>query len=97
MFRTHFQIRPRCPSCNLTLQPDAYDNLGVYAFCYSFTMVTTLVILACLYFLLGPISPYTDLGIFELTAGFILVGFFPNMKGLWVGFHFLRTGSRKQL
>lgn len=97
MFRSHFQIHRECPECGVVLQPYAGDSLGVYAVCYFLTVIATALVLAAAYLLFHVTSPYTYLGLFSVTSGVILFGFFPNMKGIWIAFVYLLTGLRRQL
>lgn len=94
MFESFFGIRKRCPHCNVKLQPHSGDELGVIAVGYFLTLIPALIGLVAAY-------SYTDWSAYQLLFFFfflttvILVGFYRNMKGLWVAFVFLLTGFKK--
>ena len=89
MFRSPFKIHKRCPNCRTLFQPYEGDSLGVYAVCYSVSVVPAM--LAFKYMQLGYMGL---LGVFSVTTGVILFGFYRNMKGLWVALLYLMTGLK---
>ena len=94
MFESFFQIRQRCPHCNIKLQPNAGDELGVIAVGYFLTLFPAMLglILAYAY---TEWSAYQLLFLFFFLTAFFLIAFYRNMKGLWVGFAYLLTGLRR--
>lgn len=94
MFESFFQIRKRCPKCQVLLQPYQGDELGVIGVGYFLTLIPSL---------LGTMAAYawTDWSPTQLLIFFfflmtaILVGFYRNMKGIWVAFVFLMTGFKR--
>ncbi len=96
MFGSYFEINKQCPECQVIFQPYAGDSLGVYAVCYFLTLVPSLVaaILACVYL---NFSIYQGFLLFSALSTTILIGLYPNMKGLWVGLVYLATGLRPRL
>ena len=93
MFRSPFKIHKRCPNCRTLFQPYEGDSLGVYAVCYSVSVVPAMLafVLAFKYTQLGYMGL---LGVFSVTTGVILFGFYRNMKGLWVALLYLMTGLK---
>ena len=96
MFDTFFTIKKRCPTCNVKFQPYQGDELGVIAVGYFLTTFPCLLATVLLH-LNSDLSGYQLLGFFLFLMTAILVGFYRNMKGIWVAFVFLLTGLRKRL
>ena len=96
MFKSYFAINKQCPECQVVFQPYAGDSLGVYAVCYFLTLVPSIVaaVLACS---LLKFSIYQGFLLFSALSTVILIGFYPNMKGLWIGLVYLATGLRSRL
>ena len=96
MFESYFKVHKRCPECKVILQPHAGDELGVIALGYFMTLAPSMIGLVLAYF-------YTDWSPLQLLFFFfflmtsILIGFYRNIKGIWIGFVFLLTGLRKRL
>ena len=96
MFESYFKVHKRCPECKVVLQPHAGDELGVIALGYFMTLAPSMVGLVLAYF-------YTDWSPLQLLLFFfflmtaILIGFYRNIKGIWIGFVFLLTGLRTRL
>lgn len=94
MFESFFGIRKRCPECKVKLQPNAGDELGVIAVGYFLTAVPALIGLVLAY-------SFTDWSAQQLLFFFlalmttILVGFYRNMKGIWIGFAYILTGLKR--
>lgn len=93
MFEGPFQIRKRCPHCDVLLQPYCGDELGVIAVGYVLTLIPALLGLFAAYHYTDW-SAYQLLALFVMISGAVLVGFFRNMKGVWVAFVYLMTGFR---
>jgi uncharacterized protein (DUF983 family) len=96
MFESFFKVRKRCPECKVVLQPYPGDELGVIALGYFMTVAPSLIGVVLAHF-------YTDWSGGQLLAFFlclmtvILVGFYRNIKGIWIAFVYLLTGLRKRL
>lgn len=96
MFESHFQVRKQCPECKVVLQPYKGDELGVIALGYFLTLGPSVVGLLLAY-------AYTDwssgqlLAFFFLLMTIVLIGFYKNIKGIWIAFIYLLTGLRKRL
>ena len=93
MFESFFGIRKRCPHCNVKLQPHAGDELGVIAVGYFLTMIPAMIGLILAYSFTDW-TAYQLLFLFFFLTTVILVGFYRNMKGIWIAFVFLLTGSK---
>ena len=96
MFDGFFSVRKQCPECKVVLQPYPGDELGVIALGYFMTVFPSLVGLVWAYFYTDW-TPHQLLGFFFLLMTFILVGFYRNIKGIWIAFVYLLTGLRKRL
>ena len=96
IFKSFFKVHRRCPECKVVLQPYQGDELGVVALGYFLTVFPSLIglVLAHLY---TDWSPGVQLGFFFFLMTAILVGFYRNIKGIWIAFVFLLTGLRKRL
>lgn len=96
MFESFFTIRKRCPACKVKFQPYKGDELGVIAVGYFLTVIPSLIGTAWAYSQFDW-SAQQLLGFFFFLMTAILIGFYRNMKGIWVAFVFLLTGLRKRL
>lgn len=96
MFDGFFAIKKRCPHCNVKFQPYQGDELGVIAVGYFLTLAPTLPTLVFLH-LNTDMTAYQLLATFLIMMTAILIGFYRNMKGIWVAFVFLLTGLRRKL
>lgn len=96
MFESHFKVRKQCPECKVVLQPYSGDELGVIALGYFMTVGPSLLGLVAAYFYTDW-SPGQLLLFFWFLMTLILVGFYRNIKGIWIGFVFLLTGLRRKL
>lgn len=96
MFDSHFKVRKQCPECKVVLQPYSGDELGVIALGYFMTVFPSLFALVIAY-LYTDMSPGQLLGLFFFLMTVILIGFYPNIKGIWIGFVYLLTGLRRKL
>lgn len=95
MFESHFKIRKRCPECKIKFQPYQGDELGVIALGYFMTLIPATIGGAIAFF-------YTDWSVWQLLLFFwllmtsVLIGFYKNIKGIWVGFVYLLTGLKRR-
>lgn len=96
MFESYFQVRKQCPECKVVLQPYQGDELGVIALGYFLTLTPSLIGLVWAHFYTDW-SPGQLLLFFWLLMTIILVGFYRNIKGMWIAFVYLLTGLRKRL
>lgn len=96
MFETAFKVRKRCPECKVVLQPYPGDELGVIALGYFMTVFPALVALVVAHLYTTWTGP-AKLGLFFFVMTAILIGFYKNIKGIWIAFVFLLTGLRKRL
>lgn len=94
MFESFFGIRKRCPECKVKLQPHSGDELGVIAVGYFLTLIPALLGLVAAYSYTDW-TPHQLLFFFLFLTTAILVGFYRNMKGIWVAFVFLLTGFKR--
>lgn len=93
MFESFFGIRKRCPHCNVKLQPHSGDELGVIAVGYFLTLIPAMIGLILAY-AFTDWTAYQLLFLFFFLTTAILIGFYRNMKGIWIAFVFLLTGSK---
>lgn len=96
MFEGFFKVRKKCPECKIVLQPYPGDELGVIALGYFMTLTPSLIGLVIAYFNTDWTPPQL-LGFFFFLMTAILIGFYRNIKGIWIGFVFLLTGLKKRL
>lgn len=94
IYRSLTEMNPRCPSCDISFEPNAGDFTGAMTIAYSLT--AALVALGV--FILETV---TDL---SLTTHMIIWGIFTvaflifcyrNMKGIWIGILYATTGLRE--
>ena len=96
MFESYFKVRKQCPECKVVLQPYPGDELGVVALGYFLTLGPSLVATVAAYFY-TEMTPPQLLLFFWLLMTLILIGFYRNIKGIWIAFVFLLTGLRRKL
>lgn len=96
MFDGFFKVRKQCPECKVVLEPYPGNELGVIALGYFMTVAPALLVLVWAYFNLA-LSPYQLLGLVFAVSTLIMVGFYRNIKGIWIAFVFLLTGLRRRL
>ncbi len=96
IFSTLTRMQPTCSECGVTFQPYEGDFLGAVAIAYTITAVAGLVG----YLLLRPWVHWTSAAEIVFWGAFCTVfyiGFYPNMKGIWVGILYLMTGLKPRL
>lgn len=96
MFEGFFTVRKQCPECKVVLQPYPGDELGVIALGYFMTATPSLIAMVWAYRYLDW-STGQLFALFFFLMTFILVGFYRNIKGIWIAFIYLLTGLRKRL
>ena len=96
MFQSFFQVHKRCPECKVLLQPYSGDELGVIAVGYFLTLIPSILGLLAAY-AWTDWTPTQLLLFFFFLMTAILIGFYRNMKGIWIAFVFLLTGFRKRM
>ena len=96
MFESFFKVRKQCPECKVVLQPYPGDELGVIALGYFMTLAPAMLGLVLAYTFLNW-SGYQLLAFFWLLMTAILIGFYRNIKGIWIAFVYLLTGLRPRL
>lgn len=93
IFRSWFETWPRCRGCGVAFQPHEGDFLGTMAVTYGITVGLALALLAWTWartdWTLGQ-----HLGAYSAFCVVWYLGFYRNMKGLWIGLLYLMTGPR---
>ena len=95
MFESHFKIRKVCPECKINFQPYPGDELGVIALGYFMTLIPA-AIGWTIAFVHTDWSPGQLLLFFWMVMTLVLIGFYKNIKGIWVGFGYLLTGLKRR-
>ncbi|HEY4002957.1 MAG TPA: DUF983 domain-containing protein [Candidatus Xenobia bacterium] len=94
IFRSPLIINERCSECGVRFQPYEGDWLGAMAICYVITAVATLVGYLAVGRLLQ-VSDTVQIVGWSLFALAFYLGFYRNMKGLWIGILYLMTGLKE--
>ncbi|MFO7171608.1 MAG: DUF983 domain-containing protein [Bacillota bacterium] len=91
IFRTRWEMHPRCPACGLGFERAEGDFLGAIVVAYG---VTSVLIAAGAYALAALTDLPGDLqvAIWAAVGTLFLFLFYRNMKGIWIGILYLMTG-----
>lgn len=94
MFKSYYEINEKCDRCGVKFQPFEGDILGVIATAYFLTVVPALValVIAFKFFTLSAMGYFA---VFAITTVVVMLGLFPNFKGIWVALVYLMTGLKQ--
>jgi len=94
IFRTWFQLKERCPACDLRFEQEEGGYLGAITINYAFAVIVWLAMLAVVMVFTVPDVPVVPLliaSVIVLVA--VPLWFFPRSKGLWAAIEFLVARS----